>query len=61
MSSCASCVSMLVLGTAGYLQHYETLLKEIDHDPASDAPHDEPVDQYGVKRCTLAVKLLTVI
>ena len=43
---------MLVLGTAGYLQHYQTLLKEIDlhHDPASDAPYDEPVDHYEVEQ-----------
>ena len=35
---------------AGYLQHYETLLKEIDLHPTSDALQDEPGDQYEVDR-----------
>ena len=43
---------------AGYLQHYETLLKEVElHHPApihADQPEQEPVDQYAVELCTLA-------
>ncbi len=34
---------------AGYLQHYETLLKEIQLHPTSDAPQEELVDQYDVE------------
>ena len=37
---------------AGYLQHYETLLKDLHL--TSDEPQEEPVDQYEVERCTLA-------
>ena len=39
---------------AGYLQHYETLLKEVQLHPAPEADHQEPVDQYDVELCTLA-------
>ena len=43
---------------AGYLQHYETLLKEVElHHPApihADQPEQGPVDQYAVELCTLA-------
>ena len=45
---------------AGYLQHYETLLKEIDLHPTSDAPQDEPGDQYEVERFALADRNLNV-
>ena len=47
---------------AGYLQHYETLLKEIEVHPTSDATHieDEPVDQYEVERFALADRNLNV-
>jgi hypothetical protein len=31
---------------AGYLQHYKTLLTAIALHPISDAPQDEPVDQF---------------
>ena len=36
---------------AGYLQHYETLLKELSGHPASDPV---PPDQYEVERVALA-------
>ena len=36
-----------------YLQHYETFHKEIDLHSSSDAPHEEPVDQYDIELCTL--------
>ncbi len=39
---------------AGYLQHYETLLKEVQLHPAPEADQQEPVDQYDVELCTLA-------
>ena len=39
---------------AGYLQHYETLLKEVQLHPAPEASQQEPVDQYDVELCTLA-------
>ena len=47
---------------AGYLQHYETLLKEIEVHPTSDAMHleDEPLDQYEVERFALADRNLNV-
>ena len=39
---------------AGYLQHYETLLKEVELHPAPKADQQEPVDQCDVELCTLA-------
>lgn len=42
---------------AGYLQHYQTLLKELNsHLPDDAGPQDEPAseDQYAVERVTLA-------
>ena len=36
---------------AGYLQHYETLLKELNEHPASEAV---PPDQYEVERVALS-------
>ena len=36
---------------AGYLQHYETLLKEVLLHPAPQADQQEPVDQYDVELC----------
>ena len=38
---------------AGYLQHYETLLKELNTHPASDPVPPSP-DQYEVERASLS-------
>jgi hypothetical protein len=43
--------------SAGYLQHYETLLKELNVHPASDAV---PPDQYEVECAALADRNLNV-
>jgi hypothetical protein len=43
----------------GYLQHYETLLKEINADPCAQS-HDELLDQYDVKRSALPIRNLNV-
>ncbi len=41
--------------TAGYLQHYKALLKELNyHLPYGTGPQDEPGDQYAVERVALA-------
>ena len=45
---------------AAYLQHYETLLKEIELLPTSDALQDEPIDQYEVERFALADRNLNM-
>ncbi len=42
---------------AGYLQHYETLLKEIHAHPATDPV---PPDQYEVERVALSDRNLNV-
>ena len=42
---------------AGYLQHYETLLKEINSHPGSEAV---PPDQYEVETVALADRNLNV-
>ena len=42
---------------AGYLQHYETLLKELNEHPASDSV---PADQYEVECAPLADRNLNV-
>ena len=42
---------------AGYLQHYETLLKELNEHPASDPV---PPDQYEVESASLADRNLNV-
>ena len=42
---------------AGYLQHYETLLKELNAHPASDPV---PPDQYEVERAALSDRNLNV-
>ena len=42
---------------AGYLQHYETLLKELNAHPASDPV---PPDQYEVERVALSDRNLNV-
>ncbi len=42
---------------AGYLQHYETLLKEINSHPGSD---EVPPDQYAVETIALADRNLNV-
>jgi hypothetical protein len=42
---------------AGYLQHYETLLKELNEHPASEAV---PPDQYEVERVALSDRNLNV-
>ena len=42
---------------AGYLQHYNTLLKELNAHPASDAV---PPDQYEVERVALSDRNLNV-
>ena len=42
---------------AGYLQHYETLLKELNAHPASDPV---PPDQYEVERVALADRNLNL-
>ncbi len=34
---------------AGYLQHYETLLKELEDVPDADGSQAEPQDQYDVE------------
>ncbi len=40
---------------AGYLQHYQALLKEHnDHVPYDAGPQDKPLDQYAVERVALA-------
>ena len=43
--------------SAGYLQHYETLLKELNEHPASDSV---PADQYEVECASLADRNLNV-
>ena len=43
---------------AGYLQHYETLLKELNAHPASDPV---PPDQYEVERVALADRNLNYL
>ena len=35
--------------SAGYLQHYETQLKELNLHPDGDASKEAPLDQYDVK------------
>ncbi len=42
---------------AGYLQHYETLLKELNTHPATDPV---PPDQYEVERVALSDRNLNV-
>ena len=42
---------------AGYLQHYETLLKEINSHPGSE---EVPADQYEVETAALADRNLNV-
>ena len=42
---------------AGYLQHYETLLKEINSHPGSE---EVPPDQYEVETAALADRNLNV-
>ena len=42
---------------AGYLQHYETLLKELNGHPATDPV---PPDQYEVERIALSGRNLNV-
>ena len=42
---------------AGYLQHYETLLKELNAHPATDPV---PPDQYEVERVALSDRNLNV-
>ena len=42
---------------AGYLQHYKTLLKELNAHPASDPV---PPDQYEVERVALADRNLNI-
>jgi hypothetical protein len=42
---------------AGYLQHYETLLKELNVHPATDPV---PPDQYEVERVALSDRNLNV-
>ncbi len=44
---------------AGYLQHYETLLKEINADACAQS-HNELLDQYDVKRSALPIRNLNV-
>ena len=40
---------------AGYLQHYETLLKELEaHVPEDVGSQAEPQDQYDVERVALS-------
>ncbi len=40
---------------AGYLQHYQALLKELnDHVPDEAGPQNEPPDQNAVERVALA-------
>jgi hypothetical protein len=45
---------------AGYLQTYETLLKEINNHPGSDGPDSAPLDQYAVESVALADRNLNV-
>ncbi len=39
---------------AGYLPHYETLLKELEDVPDADGSQAEPQDQYDVERVALS-------
>ena len=39
---------------AGYLQHYETLLKELEDVSYADGSQAEPQDQYDVERVALS-------
>ncbi len=39
---------------AGYLQHYETLLKELEDVPDAVGSQAEPEDQYDVERVALS-------
>lgn len=48
---------LLFHARAGYLQHYETLLKELNEHPASDPV---PPDQYEVESASLADRNLNV-
>ena len=45
---------------AGYLQTYETLLKEIKNHPESEGSHSAPLDQYAVESVALADRNLNV-
>ena len=45
---------------AGYLQTYETLLKEIRNHPESDGSNSAPLDQYAVESVALADHNLNV-
>ena len=45
---------------AGYLQTYETLLKEIKNHPESDGSNSAPLDQYAVESVALADRNLNV-
>jgi len=45
---------------AGYLQHYETLLKELNLHPDGEASEEAPLDQYDVERSALADRNLNV-
>ena len=39
---------------AGYLQHYETLLKELEDVSEADGSQAAPQDQYDVERVALS-------
>ncbi len=39
---------------AGYLQHYETLLRELEEVSDADGSQAEPQDQYEVERVALS-------
>jgi hypothetical protein len=39
---------------AGYLQHYETLLKELENVPDADGSQAAPQDQYDVESVALS-------
>ena len=45
---------------AGYLQTYETLLKEINNHPGSDGSDSATLDQYAVESVALADRNLNV-
>ncbi len=44
---------LLFHALAGYLQHYETLLKKINAHPSGQS-QDEPLGQYDVEQSALA-------
>ena len=46
--------------TAGYIQTYETLLKEIKNHPGSEGSDSAPLDQYAVESVALADRNLNV-